>query len=542
MITACAVNIKPNKATGGNTTPVVVDVGEKVGDVTFDCNNTQQLFNILAGKTNTTYDQILTLAANPQNATTFKANNADQDLVVTFGDKEWYAVYLSRTNESRPRAILTLWLCESFRPCAWNIATAYDANTAYPNDMYSTSYVRTNGLNNTGNFSFDNGESLDNSYTANNAHAMAKFTMPTVSDAVTDFIVTPATVGWQRAGQSAVALCNYNLKNENWGEETTTGWFNNDVQYNYSSKGHYGDWRNDYLWLPSITELYQYWGVENINEVNPEVTTYWSRSGAYNKHGYIGGRPTEGLNEVNKTRELRPALHLDLSQLHAEHYYVADFNPNNGTTTATCSYCGEVKVYECTDEAHGHLFKENEVRPTCTTDGHSDFVCEHCHYSYRVEKPALGHSFTPWTQVTGQAEGVQQRTCATCRELEKRTVTACTHNITIRSNYPDRLTLTFKIGSQKSFTEPYTMTEFMTYFNGLSSSASLGYSGAVRYYNYNQSTQTGIWVDTVVTAWEKGDKNTFIYYYADSNYPTPVKVVTTLDHFTLIDDVEVITA
>ncbi len=291
-----------------------------VGEIYGQHANVQQMYNLITGKENATYDDVVAAATTVTNAATMREYNNDNDIKVTFGGKEWYAVYLSQTNETNPRPILTLWLAEAFTTAQWNKGTEYSRYYVYPNDMYATSYVRTEILNNAGAYSTDEGKTLNNTVTPNPNHAMANFSVDNIASSVTDVIVKPTNVEWQRAGQKLTYVTaendRYNCKNENWGEEPEDGWT---TQYwypdggkdpytnNYSDIPGYGDWQNDYLWLPSLHEFEYYWVAKNLGSC-------WVRTGAYNYHGFVGYL-CQGVsnNLVSLEREIRPALHIDLS-------------------------------------------------------------------------------------------------------------------------------------------------------------------------------------------------------------------------------------
>ncbi|MCM1404507.1 MAG: hypothetical protein NC133_03345, partial [Prevotella sp.] len=323
-----------------------VEIDEIVDNVD-NCAQITKLYDVLGGKTGTTYNQIKTLAQQTQNATDIMANNANQMLRVTFGGYIWHAVYLSTATDGRP--ILTLWMVGPYTTSVWNQQTAGygDAYNVYPGDMYGTSYVRTKILNNAGGYSTDYGKTLNNTVTPSSTHPLARFSVDGVGNSLTQFIVKPSQVAWQRAGQNATKYGRpYNLKNENWGEEPTTNWQTNfwddahpdTYSNNYSRIANYGAWQNDYLWLPSVTEHYYLWNmmsgyagdtsVLNWWYNQREYSGFWTRSGTANYHNYVGVHAYNvHENWVYDEREIRPALHLDLAALNdsIEHYYRCTF-------------------------------------------------------------------------------------------------------------------------------------------------------------------------------------------------------------------------
>ncbi len=293
LLGLCVTIIPTHAADDGNYT---------VSEIYGQHANVQQLYNLITGKTNATYDDVVDAAKNITNAADMRGYNGDNDIKVTFGGKKWYAVYLSRTMDGRP--ILTLWLAEAFTTDVWSIVN--DTNISnkviqnYPLNMYGASYIRSQILNNAGQYSTDDGQTLNNTVTPDANHELAKFSVPSVSGALTDVIVKPAFVEWQRAGQiSGIRL---NRKNQNWGEEPSTGWYDN--SHNYSKIAEYGAWKDDYLWLPSRYELSMLWSTSSRSN------NFWTRTGDENSTLVT---LDEDYDAAYKKYPVYPALHVDLS-------------------------------------------------------------------------------------------------------------------------------------------------------------------------------------------------------------------------------------
>ena len=380
------VTVLPTKATD--------DRGYVVGEIYQNHTNIQHLYDLITGKNNATYADVVAAAENTTNSADMREYNNDNDIKVTFGGMEWYAVYLSKTNEDNPRPILTLWLAEPFTVARWGYASNATGVYNYPNDMYSTSYVRTKILNNAGGYSTDDGRTLNNSVTPDINHPLARFSVPTADGALTDLIVKPALVEWQRGGQIGnnyydgprLGYNGFNMKNENWGEEPTTGWctiidagskadpYSND----YSNIAEYGAWANDYLWLPSVTEGVEIW--QNFaNESNGVPfyeyymdALYWIRSGTYSYHAFAGFTATyAGTNgavrgsSVNYERGIRPALHIDLSNVNL----VASL-ANVPTDDITVKYDGN--DHQLLTETTQPAWYNPEMQITYTKDGRTE--------------------------------------------------------------------------------------------------------------------------------------------------------------------------
>ena len=113
-----------------------------------------------------------------------------------------------------------------------------------------------------------------------------------------------------------------------------------------------------------------------------------------------------------------------------------------------CTDCGrffedttgalEIEVYDVTADKNSSKHvgeakyaKETiDVEPTCTKAGSKTlhYNCDKCNGEMKTEKveiPALGHKFGPWTitkNPTKDADGVEERTCKVCGEKETRPV------------------------------------------------------------------------------------------------------------------------
>ena len=307
-ILGLCVTVLPTRATD--------EVSYTVGEIYGQHANVQQMYNLITGKENATYADVVAAANTKTNAAKMREYNDGNDIKVTFGGKEWYAVYLSQTIDNRP--ILTLWLAEAFTTEKWNSFFIPQSYITYPSDLYATSYVRTQILNNAGGYSTNNGESLNEMVIPDPNHTIAKFSVAGVADSVTDVIVKPRQVAWQREGQGLIG--GSRVKNENWGGEPSEGWDTifdtvdqpDSYSNNYSAIAGYGAWADDYLWLPSATE-YIAW-VDGGNALDTCTASFWVRTGAARYHGFAGAFASYAAgNLVNTEREIRPALHIDLS-------------------------------------------------------------------------------------------------------------------------------------------------------------------------------------------------------------------------------------
>lgn len=78
-----------------------------------------------------------------------------------------------------------------------------------------------------------------------------------------------------------------------------------------------------------------------------------------------------------------------------------------------------------TSTNHVHEYKVAVTTPTCTEQGYSTYTC-HCGASYIAGyKDAVGHEWGEWTVVrepTTTTEGLSERTCANCGEVEQKPI------------------------------------------------------------------------------------------------------------------------
>ena len=94
-----------------------------------------------------------------------------------------------------------------------------------------------------------------------------------------------------------------------------------------------------------------------------------------------------------------------------------------GTKIKTCKVCKHTETEEIKKLPHD--YKETVVKPTCTGDGYTKYECS-CGEKYTDKKvAATGHDWGKWTVVkeaTTTEEGKEERTCATCKTKETRSI------------------------------------------------------------------------------------------------------------------------
>ena len=258
-------------------------------------------------------------------AADIRAKNSNKDIVLTMDGQKWTVTHL--TKDSSGNTIATLWQAtesatHTFNPWS-DAATTY----AYPSSMYSTSFVRADALNSGGNgYVATKGATKLTKVAQKADHKYARLTMPSVKGSLTSFIVKPSAVEYQsnqnQTAGGTIGNLGYTLPNEAYGTPSgTVNWYVGDGRnMDYSSKSGYADWKDDYIWLPSLTEtgvdgpVNGIWALSNNQRSNS--TTSWLRSGYYGSadHAYYLNAAGSSISSdsVTSSYAVRPALHLNL--------------------------------------------------------------------------------------------------------------------------------------------------------------------------------------------------------------------------------------
>ncbi len=293
------------------------------------------------------------------------AKSYEAEIIVELGGLKWTPVYLSTTNEGKDNephdVILTLWLADNQQD-AWADRTADEGEyygfldgalysdwasnwssespkVDYPSSMYGMSYMSAVVLNNGGEYATSTNAKTTAEQSETNPFAM--FTMAQFG--LTTFLVTPEHVSWQEDGQSAKSQLSYScdLPNDNWTQNPTVENFYED--YHYDGKEGNDAWKDDYLWLPSMTETgYDNNGHTGIWKITTNQrklmntdTDYLDKVGSsnndYTRHysWLRSGNPTTAIDAallpssgsgynfhyVSLAFAVRPALHLNLTEV-----------------------------------------------------------------------------------------------------------------------------------------------------------------------------------------------------------------------------------
>ncbi len=251
-------------------------IGEIYNDSTkgFNEDNLKKLYKALTGTD--TFASVQSAAIGNKTSADFRTQNVGSNNVsVWFGGKKWDAVYLTKATNGD--VILDLWQSadninkQKVGFLDWD-AERTDVNDTYPANMYSTSKLRVETLN-AGGYCLTSKDKLGTKQEQDSNNQYARFTMSTVANSLTKYIATPAEVGYQEHefdGNTAADIGNqvyksetkYYLPNDAYGTPSDGGvWFDADYGNLYNSKdgsrvdeAKYGAWKDDYLWIPSITE------------------------------------------------------------------------------------------------------------------------------------------------------------------------------------------------------------------------------------------------------------------------------------------------
>ena len=264
---------------------------------------------------------------------------------------------------SSGNVVVTLWLSNSSQLSNPTANFGYGTSSTititsknYPANMYSCSEIRVKTLNIGGGYAtitnYNNNSAPLTSYSQSASSEWAKFTMPSSTavgqSSLTDFIITPSEIKYQEIQSSGwqtklLGTEHENLANEAYGTPAFGSFYNGyGINSNYSAKPGYSDWKNDFIWLPSLSEVGLYQGLRalptNLSITNPfrgkgiwdlstnqknDGTHTWTRSGEIRATGdmpgviYSDGVYTNWNVGSISSYSVRPALHLNLTAAEA---------------------------------------------------------------------------------------------------------------------------------------------------------------------------------------------------------------------------------
>ncbi len=427
-IEAFSSNHKSYKQVG----ELLKDPTTATGDQPFNSSITT-LINMISGSAGDATTQLASLkttaASTPITAQTLRAKNynkaGNQSLVVRLGGLDWIVTYVSTNTAGN--LIATLWLSDNHQE-AWegkdgSIGKYYgfvngglysdwssnwganDPSFKYPSNMYGTSYIRTETLNNPNNRTYvasGGASTLTNSTAQATSLAAHPFTLYTVSSfGLTKYLSTPDQMSWinniqDKSLRGYADAKDYNLNNESLA--TTGGTFYSGCDY--TGKDGYTNWGKDYLWLPSAVEIGRTDSANGLWKTNiAERTSYdgtteklatsvnysskdsanvyvgmWTRSANYNySTGCVHNKETGnggGVARIELASAVRPAMLLNLDEALAHSDSPAEFN-----ITVTNLNDSNNEYLDGNGDSYSSAFESNKSKLTVqffTTSG--DFV------------------------------------------------------------------------------------------------------------------------------------------------------------------------
>ncbi len=368
--------------TSSNITLGSVDIGnilldgyeDRTDGVVFNEDSMSLLYQKLSGVAGAKIEDVTSLAT--QTSAQMRSRNGNKDIVLTMNGQQWTVTHL--TKDTSGNTIVTLWQATGTETHEWNKWYLNDSNRNYPCDVYGISYIRAHGLNIGSKYVSTKTSTSLTSQAQSASHKYAKLTMSSVKGSLTDFIVKPSAVAYQSTENNmaggTVGNIGYTLPNDAYGTPSgTVKWYSNSTinQSKLPSKTGYSAWKDDYIWLPSVTETGRSSSVNGIwalsdNQRSNSVTT-WLRSGFYQYVQHIFFLTENGSsNYGSATKEyaVRPALHLNLG-LAAQHSGKPSVNE---PIDVTAQYKGTALTLEDVADQQKQWFNPEKVSITYDSD------------------------------------------------------------------------------------------------------------------------------------------------------------------------------
>ncbi len=287
----------------------------------FDGDKIFDIYERLTNQIGANFNTVKGMSATGLTSDDFRTNNKGNDIVLTLDGKKWTATYLSQNSAGDP--ILTLWLANSSygNLSPFSAFPSTTTNHAMRSDLYSSSYVRTVGLNNGGKYAVSYSDTaLSGNAVQSKDSIWANFTMDKSDDvpgSLTRFIEVPDEMSWQH-NQSAKDSAGQTYNSDNDALDIG-GWGG----YNTKYPTIYAAWANDKLWLPSVAEVgsggTSLWNVSieqkldsgDVVLLRSTYPTFYGYPISMNKSGYGIGHPNADWWASN----VRPAFHLNLAEV-----------------------------------------------------------------------------------------------------------------------------------------------------------------------------------------------------------------------------------
>ena len=337
---------KTAQAAGSSINELLLpDYATRTDGKTFDGGSLAKLYEAILGVSGVgTYNGVENMATDDGIAL------LTSNIKLNFGDKEWYATYLSKSSSGD--VVLTLWLVESFGGITFSNCGSchggHNVNCRFPDNMYGSSYVRAvinNGQNTNSTDGsigkYANFTTTTLSYTVSAGEntigtEFEKFTTSSVSGNLINYLITPSNIKWQ-ATQNAYTTSGMGVTLNNdsydYSQIVNPDWSKMHTTVDYSSHAsiapNFADWKEDYIWLPSVAETGFSGPEDGLWKTSvaqrTSSSTAWLRSANYQDYNYAYYlRSTDGsLNAIENvpncgnTYGVRPALHLNLTKAEA---------------------------------------------------------------------------------------------------------------------------------------------------------------------------------------------------------------------------------
>ena len=387
--------------TGSNITSGAVDIGdiliEDYADRTdgkvFNGESMAALYEKLTGETGAEIGDVDALGT--LTAADIRDKNGDKDIVLNMDGQQWTVTHL--TKDRSGNTIVTLWKASGANSCEWNKwykdTTAYE----YPSNVYGTSYIRSQGLNIGSDYAESENAATLTESSQDETHEYAKLTMPSVKGSLTDFIVKPSAVAYQEnqnnnAGDT-IGNVGYTLPNDAYGTPSgNVNWYtagSTDMSVLPSKTG-YSAWKDDYIWLPSMTEtgiddnVNGIWALSKNQRSNSKISLLRSsghKNAARNYHLAATGNAL-GYGYMTLAYAVRPALHLNLN-LVSKHSSAIELA---GPTDVTAEYNGTALALDDVADEQKKWFDPEKI--SITYDGDIKDVG-----TYKVKAEIIAHGF-----------------------------------------------------------------------------------------------------------------------------------------------------
>ncbi len=347
----------------------------------FDSAEVHKLYAALTGNEKAEFEDVQTfLGSTAKSVSDFNEGEAKgKPIYLTFGGIRWTAVYLSETKDGSGIALTLLEADQNSSANYWqaDYRSATYSDVAVPANMYSTSYMRNVALNAGGEYA--TGQKTSTTAAQQTGNRYARFTMEKgkIANSLTEYLFKPSQIAWQEEESAVTASGSingvYNRSNEAYGSVPNTGFYTGSFSTgdtNYSnwtssrttggvtvSGDTNGAWKEDYVWLPSATELGETsrasGGInyEGLWHITKEQRTfgdkeYWTRSAYHASPAMAINFDRNGYStsaNVNTMMNVRACIHLNLPVAEKESQVIVEtptIVDENNVDTLKTNYTG----------------------------------------------------------------------------------------------------------------------------------------------------------------------------------------------------------